>query len=282
MKYQATINCKSLVGGIPSHPSILRGWLQTNLGEKKAAWPEGDVQVAVDFHSMFRGTLPEEEKKNKSVNGFLRDPKTGQLLVEGRVLGAALRQAYASTNGAKSFTKKEKDALPEIRVEEGLIPLFFSSGEPVLEAPIRERVSHSPMTGASIAREEVLHDVLLSFTVSEPEDFECDWADLWTMAELKGIGSCRSMGEGCFVVVEWEPASEVIEPIKELVMETVVIEPVIETVVETEAVIEPIINEPVIPDSPRATIICRECGEEFDKPTTRGRPPVRCFDCRTK
>ena len=28
-------------------------------------------------------------------------------------------------------------------------------------------------------------------------------------------------------------------------------------------------------------IICRDCGKSFAKPTTRGRPPVKCVDCRT-
>ena len=27
-------------------------------------------------------------------------------------------------------------------------------------------------------------------------------------------------------------------------------------------------------------ITCRTCGVEFPKPTTRGRPPVKCADCR--
>lgn len=28
-------------------------------------------------------------------------------------------------------------------------------------------------------------------------------------------------------------------------------------------------------------IVCRDCGKSFAKPTTRGRPPVKCADCRT-
>lgn len=27
-------------------------------------------------------------------------------------------------------------------------------------------------------------------------------------------------------------------------------------------------------------IVCRTCGRDFPKPVTRGRPPVKCADCR--
>lgn len=39
-----------------------------------------------------------------------------------------------------------------------------------------------------------------------------------------------------------------------------------------------------VPGKPVITgyIICRTCGIEFPKPTTRGRPPVKCVPCRTK
>lgn len=204
--YEVEIYLDNLIGGIPNHPAMIVGWAQTALG-RDAGWEQDAIDEVIRTVSKLRPALSETEKKSQNVNGFLRHPATGNLVVEGRTIGVAVRDAWVSATDAKTKGRGQKDEVPALFVPEEFIEIQVN-GQPVTEAPIRERVvrSATPMGVVSaIGREEWVKGCTLAFTIHDPADLHDDlWTELLMIAEVKGLGACRSLGDGSFVVTKFE------------------------------------------------------------------------------
>jgi hypothetical protein len=110
-----------LVGGVPANESVIRSWLRTRLEMDDQALEEVVKQTLAERgQSEFKSTDEAldalmEKQETVSVNGFKRDPQTGELMVEGRCIKAGLKEwansAYpgtewpGKTNVSKGFRK---------------------------------------------------------------------------------------------------------------------------------------------------------------------------------
>ncbi|GII88247.1 hypothetical protein Ssi03_62370 [Sphaerisporangium siamense] len=210
-----------LVGGIPSSPSVIKGWLKTRLdlgdrdlqelAEQTLTERFPDRQPTADALAQ---ALMESEAAEVSVNGFKRTP-AGELAYEGRCMKAALKEwansAYPGTDWpskkkvASTFRKGLMATLAErVFVPEVFIPLGVT--EPT---GIEERVKHvRTPTGprSSIARVEYVEGPLLTFTLRVHDDFLSteEWGRIWQRGEDIGIGADRARSDGKFELRAWD------------------------------------------------------------------------------
>jgi len=209
-----------LVGGVPSSPSIIKGWLQSRMDIKDRALQE---LVDATLQERFSDRQPTADELadavmqvgDANVNGFKRIPGTGELAYEGRCMKAALKEwANSAYPGARwpsqkkvdaSFRKGLKSALAErVFVEETLIGLGVSA-----PSAIEERIKHvSTPQGprSSITRVEVVDRPALEFTLQVRDDFLSpeEWGRIWEVGELIGIGADRARSDGRFTLELWE------------------------------------------------------------------------------
>lgn len=209
-----------LVGGVPSSPSVIRGWLKSRLelgdrelqelADKTLAERFPDRQPSAD--ELADAIMEETDAVN--VNGFKRRPGTGELVLEGRCVKAMIKEAANSaypgsdwpskSRVAKGFRKGLMSALVErVFVVEDYIGL--GCDEPT---GVEERVKHvmTPQgPRSSISRVEYVERPLLAFTVEVRDDFLSpeEWRRIWESAERIGVGADRARGDGRFELVTW-------------------------------------------------------------------------------
>jgi len=210
-----------IVGGIPSSPSVIKGWLKTRmeLGDR-------DLQEMVDktLAERFPDRQPSPDEladalmstdAAPSVNGFKRIPGTGELAYEGRCMKAAIKEwansAYpgtewpGKTDVAKGFRKGLMSTLAErVFVDEVFIGLGVT--EPT---GVEERIKHvmTPQgPRSSINRVEYVQGAELHFTLLVRDDFlpMQAWSRIWQSGEQIGIGSDRGRSDGRFELLKWE------------------------------------------------------------------------------
>ncbi len=207
-KYAGQIKVDTLVGGTPSDPKKIEGWLRTKLGETK----DDQIRELTAKTMIERGLEKEdalEEVMNlQHLNGFKRTPE-GQLYVEGRQLKAAIKEAAnirwpkerwgPSKKGTRSFFAEH------VFVAETILPIFDAEGNPVLKpTDINQRFVHT-FRGSGIQYEEFVDGAIVNFTVETDYAFDlAELAHLWVTAEQNGFGASRSQGFGRFEVAKWE------------------------------------------------------------------------------
>jgi len=210
-----------LVGGVPSSPSVIKGWLKSRLelgdrelqelADKTLAERFPDRQPSAD--ELADAIMEETDAVN--VNGFKRRPGTGELVLEGRCVKAMIKEAANSaypgsdwpskSRVAKGFRKGLMSALVErVFVVEDYIGL--GCDEPT---GVEERVKHvmTPQgPRSSISRVEYVERPLLAFTVEVRDDFLSpeEWRRIWESAERIGVGADRARGDGRFELVTWK------------------------------------------------------------------------------
>lgn len=222
-RYRVRLQIRSLiVGGVPSQESVIRGWLRTRLDMGDQAleelvtktfaerdipgWKDSDEAVDVLMESDLA----------PSVNGFKRDPETGELVYESRCMKAALKEwansSYPGTDWPRThakFNPKRKGLMNT------LAEMVFVEGEFIglgVKEPTRveERVKHvmTPQgPRSSIGRVEVVEHPVLDFTLKVHDDFlpREAWARIWTRGEDIGIGADRGRSDGQFDLLEFAP-----------------------------------------------------------------------------
>jgi len=211
-----------IVGGVPSSPSVIRGWLRARMemGDKALeelvtktlaerdipAWEDTDEAVDV---LMASDLAP-------SINGFKRDPASGELCYEARCMKAAIKEwansAYpgtdwpGKTNVSKGFRKGLMNTLAErVFVRGDLIGLGVK--EP---SRVEERVKHvmTPQGPRSaLNKVEVVERPTLDFNAAVHDDFlpREAWARIWQRGEDIGIGAERGRSDGQFDLLAFEP-----------------------------------------------------------------------------
>jgi hypothetical protein len=211
-RFRGRLHVATIAGGVPSDPKVTEGWLRTKLADK-----DDIIRDLVAKTVLERGVTEDEAvqlvDEGRHLNGFKRDPRTGELYYEGRCLKAAIKEAAMVAANAgnlstknwgapdnKTFLKGIKAWIPEhIFVVEDQLSLGVT--EPT---GIAQRFVHSRF-GAAIQYDEYVEHADINFTVITDYDFKgSDWAALWLTAEQLGIGAARSQGFGRFVVTEWD------------------------------------------------------------------------------
>lgn len=212
-----------LVGGVPSSPSVIKGWLKTrmDLGDR-------DLQELVDKTLAERfadrqpsaDELAEELLKSDaapSVNGFKRIPGSGELAYEARCLKAGVKEwansAYPGTDWpgktdvSKGFRKGLMSTLVERVFVEGVY-LGLGVTEPT---GVEERIKHvmTPQgPRSSINRVEYVEQPLITARIRVRDGFLPDaaWGRIWQAGEEIGIGADRGRSDGRFELVTWKRA----------------------------------------------------------------------------
>ena len=209
--YTGELTVGTLVGGIPSDAKVAEGWIKTKLGQTSDA----AVQQLVSQTMVDRGVTAEEAVKianeYKNLNGFKRDPETGELFIEGRQLKAALKEAInvavaAGKINGRGWGRTNKGILAFFAEHAFILEekLFLGVKEP---SGINQRFVHT-WKGTGIQYEEYVTDAKVTFTLVTDHPFsEKDWAAIWLTGEKQGIGATRSMGYGTYEVTKWEQIS---------------------------------------------------------------------------
>lgn len=233
-----------IVGGVPSTPTVIRGWLKSRLdrldGEVKDAALE--QLVAETLKERFGGEQPSVEEMitalmaddsaGLSVNGFKRTAD-GELAYESRCAKAAIKEwvnsAYPGTDwDGKSKApgiasrKGLKSTLEERVIVEGtLIGLGVKADEVLTEEPeipipgsawVEERIKHvqTPQGPKSaLNRVEVVYQPSLEFTLLVADDFLSmeAWARVLERGEMIGLGADRGRSDGQFTLTRFEKIS---------------------------------------------------------------------------
>lgn len=210
-----------MVGGVPSSPSVIKGWLKTRLelGDR-------DLQELADetLKERFPDRQPSadelaaavmESGAELSVNGFKRIPATGELAYEGRCMKAAFKEwansAYPGTEfpGKSQLAKGFRKGLMATLAERVFVPEVFISLGVTEPSGVEERIKHvkTPQgPRSSINRVEFVEQPLLEFTVKVHDDFlpmEA-WGRIWERGEDIGIGADRGRSDGKFELLAFD------------------------------------------------------------------------------
>lgn len=210
-----------MVGGIPSSPSVIKGWLKTRLelGDR-------DLQEIADatLKERFADRQPSADElaeavmeggADLSVNGFKRIPGSGELGYEGRCMKAALKEwansAYPGTAfpGKKDIGSGFKKGLMSTLAERVFVPEVFIPLGVTEPSGVEERIKHvkTPQgPRSSINRVEFVDRPLLEFTVKVHDNFlpmEA-WGRIWERGEDIGIGADRGRSDGKFELLAFD------------------------------------------------------------------------------
>lgn len=230
--YKVSLKIRNLlVGGVPANESVIRGWLRTRLEMDDQALEELVKETLAErgvetFESTDEALDALMEKQDAvSVNGFKRDPQTGELMVEGRCIKAGLKEwansSYPGTEWpgktavSKGFRKGLMSTLAErVFVEEIYVGTGVKGSE-VSNTPgegaawVEERIKHvmTPQGPKSaLNRVEVIYQPTLTFTLKVHDDFlplEA-WARILERGEDIGLGADRGRSDGQFDLLSFE------------------------------------------------------------------------------
>ncbi|MDX3111383.1 hypothetical protein [Nonomuraea angiospora] len=235
-EYRVTLQVHSkIVGGVPSSPSVIKGWLKSKLelGDR-------DLQELADktLRERFPDRQPSadelaqalmEDSDDINVNGFKR--LDGVLAYEARCMKAALKEAMNSAypgvdwdgkkGGKGGYTPDIGKPLPT-GFRKGLMGTaaervfvvgdihrdYISLGvtEP---SGIEERIKHvkTPQgPRSSINRVEYVERPRITFTLRVHDNFLSReaWGRIWVRLQDIGIGADRARSDGQFELIGWE------------------------------------------------------------------------------
>jgi hypothetical protein len=230
-RYEGELLLRNILGGTPSDPNVIEGWLRTKLGLDKDAEIRNQVMKIMEDRGISQEEATAEVAKNRSLNGFLRArcrdcDETGplcpivehQLYVSGRQLKAGLKEAaniavasgklpgrgWGTTNKgllsffAEHFFVVEDELLLTDRNE---VPVWEPTG--VIQHFVHTRF------GSALQYQEYVNNARLKFTVMAdyyltPEE----WGLIWTTQEFNGLGASRSQGYGRHKVIQWKDTTD--------------------------------------------------------------------------
>ena len=215
-RFQAQLEIKTLVGGIPSNKKVAEGWLKSKLTDTDDNIREMVAKVMVE-RQVTTDEAIEIVNEEKNLNGFRRTPD-GQLFIEGRQIKAAMKEAVGcavsvgkvNMTGWGSTRKWLSNFFPEHAfVLEETVPIFQRDEKGELVAVkdasgISQQFVHTHR-GSSIQHQEFVADAVISFLVISDHPFTAkDWAMIWTSGEYQGVGASRSQGFGKYAVTQWD------------------------------------------------------------------------------
>jgi len=216
--YDARIEFRGRVlGGVPKDPALVEAWLRAKAGiddkdELKHAWLRTLYEMGVEDvrEDMSFEEAIEASKKlagSKSTTGFKID-RQGGVYIESRQLKAALREnvniLYAGQRVGP--TKKGPKSYAAERVFFAPNNLYLGSMEPQGIELMIGHVTGPQGPRSTLTYHEYVDRGSFDFVVMVAEDsIPADWwPRVWTLAEMNGLGACRSQGHGTFDIVRWD------------------------------------------------------------------------------
>lgn len=226
-RYEGELLLRNILGGVPSDPNVIEGWLRTKLGLDKETEIRNQVMKIVEERGISQDEAAAEVAKNRSLNGFLRArcrdcPETGslcsiaehQLYVSGRQLKAGLKEAaniavasgklpargWGTTNkGLLSFFAEHFFVVEDelLLTDQHEVPVWEPTG--VLQHFVHTRF------GSALQYQEYVNNARLKFTVMADYYLtDMEWGLIWTTQEFNGLGASRSQGYGRHKVIQWQ------------------------------------------------------------------------------
>lgn len=229
-RFEGEIAINEILGGVPSNPNVIDGWLRTKLGIAKEEQIEAAVQSIMEARGVGREEAVEELAKTRSLNGFMRRrcdncPPEGDLCdaknvhalyIEGRQLKAALKEAAsiavaADRLPARGWGKTNKGLLSylaeHVMVVEHELILYTPNGVDEVYAPnlIHQHFVNTGRFGSAIQYQEVVKRPRVKFTVISDHPFTREeWGQIWVTSEFQGLGASRSQSYGRFKLIGWK------------------------------------------------------------------------------
>ena len=216
-----------LVGGSPSDPKLVEGWLTKNLGitdeEQLKRWTMNHLAETrgIDPSQATVAEIEaavEENAIEKKAQIFKRTP-TGQLYVEPRHIKAMLKEAtsiayprgetkfgqYRSGKGVMVGGKEPRSYIAE-RVFITDAPVVVADDADGIDLAIGHLVDWKGERRSTLGYFEFVNEPTLTVTLRVLDDCLTaeQWARIWTVAEANGLGARRSQGAGQFVVTGWD------------------------------------------------------------------------------
>lgn len=227
--YEATLKFTGrLVGGAPSDPKLVEGWLGKNLGitdeESLREWTRThlaetkgiDPTQATDED--IKAAL-EENAAEKKAQVFKRTTD-GFPYIEGRHVKAMIKEAtsiafprgehkfgaYSNTKGTKVGGKEPRSYVAE-RVFVPEQPIIVGTDITGVELAVGHIADWKAEGGSrsTIGYFEYIEDAEITIPVKVLDDCLTleQWSRIWTIAEMNGLGARRSQGAGQFVITSW-------------------------------------------------------------------------------
>jgi len=238
--YRAEYHLDTIVGGTPKDPDTIKQWLKSRLelGETEILAIADETIAAMGWTQADMGSEQLDElvdviaAKDTKGNSFkkvellprggwrhltldeIKDGKAGELVIEGRQIKAAIKEAakslYPGTqhwpNHPGAGTRKGLGEYMVERVE--VIERYIPIGRKQPDIVGEQRIKH--ITGPQGKRStinvvDLCEDVTIHFTVKVQDDFITGelWGELFEYMELGGIGADRARGDGRGALVKW-------------------------------------------------------------------------------
>lgn len=217
--YSAVLRVNTLVGGTPSDSRKAEGWIRTKLGEGREEQVQALAAEIMEERGLDLQDAMLEVLKKEHLNGFKRNDEG--LYIEGRQLKACIKEAAnirwpknrwgISSKGTKSYFAEHVFVLDDV-LHIGGPGVHYNSEAKVWEPTgIQQRFVHT-FRGNGIQYEEYVEDAEIACTIVTDAENDAKtgisediWGQLWTTAEMNGLGASRSQGFGRFSVIKWEP-----------------------------------------------------------------------------
>lgn len=200
-EYHVRMVIPELVGGVPKHKDLLKGWINATNKEKSDEDRQKLIEASIT-------ELPDlsSEKEDKSWVGFKQDDKG--LYIEGRQVKAMLKESAnivkkevpvpknieKSGKGIAALKSKVAD---HVFVVEDKIYLGREKPDLQEERPIHVMTAQGPRT--SVKRSDIVKDVTIDFTVRRFCDTAVPEVSLFAILDYcrnLGLGADRSQGKG--------------------------------------------------------------------------------------
>lgn len=234
-RYEATLIFTGyLVGGSPSDPKLVEGWMAKNLGitneDELRRWVTQHmaeikgIDPAAATDADIEAALAEAAGEKKAQ--VFKRTIDGKPYIEGRHVKAMLKEAtsIAYPRGAVKFgmhpstSEKKRGSLVGGKDAKAYVAeRVFPSDEPIVVGDdvdgVELAVGHirewSGETRSTIGYFEYVDRPTIAVAVLVLDDCLTaeQWARIWTVAEHNGLGARRSQGAGQFVVTAWERVS---------------------------------------------------------------------------
>lgn len=218
--YNVTLQFENkILGGIPKNPDVIEEWIRSKAGvtdeeEIRQMMLKTLVELGADVSAQSTYEELVEASNNlaasKQTNGF--KVSSGFLVIEDRQVKALIRECTNILYAGERWGKTYKGPKSYVNERVFFSPQFISLGvtEPdgvelqIIHAQTPQGPRHS------LSYSEYVYQPTISFEMKVLRDElkPQEWAELWELAQLEGLGASRSQSYGRFQLVTLEKVND--------------------------------------------------------------------------
>lgn len=213
-----------LLGGSPKKPDLIEAWIRKSAGvtdemerrrivvqtlkDQGVELPAG-IDVSGDISDV---TYEEVIRASEAIAGEQNTcgfKKNGHgIYVESRHVKAMIREAVNIGFAGERWgrTRKGPKAFTAERVMVGPDQILLGDEEPHGVHRTIKHIEDRQGKRSALGYYEYVEQPVISFQVEVLDDDIAheNWPRIWVIAEMEGLGACRSQGYGTFSVTKWE------------------------------------------------------------------------------